>query len=279
MEDTAQTEVLVSPEDLASHYDQPGYASAWDAVEDYQRVLEYTADSPNKGSAAIANALELPRGRIQSWTSGSRPTVVRAIQIAEENDWIPLTDTDKQLQIWTGLIAWICSKGSIAQSNYTPMFGVSDDSDIDRISNFLERLGLEYDIYHQESSGRAQEVRVAEHRSIVGRVLVQLGAPRGPRKKTYQIPQYIQDGSDELQRLFASVYLDNAADYWEWRDGYIIKQPEYPDTYRHSLADLFREVSPSDDDLTTVDVNEDSIFVSVAIVDDIQEQVPELGTE
>lgn len=70
---------------LADTY-RGGYApDPWERVTEYQRVLEYTAEHPNKGSSAVASALELPRGRIRPWMDGARPDPVCAIQTAEEH--------------------------------------------------------------------------------------------------------------------------------------------------------------------------------------------------
>jgi len=93
-----------------------GYApDPWERVTEYQRVLEYTAKHPNKGSTAVATALELPRGRIRPWMDGARPDPVRAIQTAEAHGWL---DLDHGAAPFTGLntlVARIFSAGAIAR--------------------------------------------------------------------------------------------------------------------------------------------------------------------
>ena len=50
---------------LARTYDHPSYEDPWGVIEDYKRVQEYHAEHPDVGSHAVAQALDLPRGRIR----------------------------------------------------------------------------------------------------------------------------------------------------------------------------------------------------------------------
>lgn len=265
---------LVTAEDLASYYSQPGYAEAWDALEDYNKVLRYTGQHPNKGSAAVSSALELPRGRVQSWMSGSRPTVVRAIQVAERKDWIPLETDDAELLDWTALVAWIHAQGSISTGEYLPMFGVSTDTEIDYLTRIFEKLDMKPDIYHADTTDRATEVRISEHRIIVGRILVELGAPLGTRETHRSVPMYLEDGRLAVQSVFLAIYLITVAEHWEWREGYVIHQEEYPDSYRESLATLFEAVIPESVNRDIIEVNEDSIFVAEEAANAVFDSVP-----
>ncbi len=67
----------LSPKSLARTYDVQNRSDGWEAVEDYQRYLEVSAQNPDSGSSALSSKLEMPRGRIRSWENGSKPDPVR----------------------------------------------------------------------------------------------------------------------------------------------------------------------------------------------------------
>lgn len=265
---------LVSLKDLARTYTTKSYPDPWQAVEDYQRVLEYTAENPQKGSSAVSSALELPRGRVHPWMNGSRPAPVRAVQVAESQDWLPLTTEEDDAVWFTELVTWIFSRGSITEADYSPSFVCSSEGEQSRLGTVFNNLGITYDIYREMESGRSTEARISEYRSIVGRILTELGAPRGSPNTVTQIPSYLHDDPLTLQYVFATTYMMNASKYWEWRDGYIIRQDEYTDAYRNSLAKLFRRLSDKAA-AHDIEVNPDSIFLPAAVVEEIRDSALE----
>ena len=140
---------LVSLTDLARTYTTKSYPDPWQAVEDYQRVLEYIAENPQKGSSAVSSALELPRGRVHPWMNGSRPAPVRAVQIAEGQEWLPLTTEEDDAVWFTELVAWIFSRGSITEADYSPSFVCSSESEQSRLGTVFDKLDIAYDIYRE----------------------------------------------------------------------------------------------------------------------------------
>jgi len=261
--------VLVEPQDLARTYNSQSYEDAWEAVEDYQRVLEYTGRHRNKGSSAVASALNLPRGRVHPWMNGSRPAPVRAIQVAEENEWIPLATDDEDFPAFNQLVAWIFSRGSISADEYSPMFVCPTDDEQARLTALLDRIDVPFTLYRTDDTDRATEARLTEHRTIIGRILSELGAPLGPRKQTTQLPEYLKTGSRTVQFAFARTYLANVAQYWDWRNGYVIRHDAATETYLEELASFFTEISeiPSK---TAIEANPDSVFLPEAVVEEIR---------
>lgn len=283
--------VLVTPPELVRTYNSHSYDDAWDAVEDYQRVLEYTGRHPNKGSSAVASALDLPRGRVHPWMNGSRPAQVRAIQIAEEHDWLPLQTTDELFPTFNRLVAWVYSRGSITEAEYTPTFICHEESERERLADLFETLGVTYTIYREETTAKATEAHLSEHSTIIGRLLVLLGAPLGPRTHATTLPDYLTspepatpatDTPDprEHARTFAETYLANTARYWSWNDGFVVRHEDRSPDYLHSLATVLAYASDSD----CIDVHSDSLFLPTPLVDDlcpqlVNEQQSENGNE
>ena len=67
--------MVLDERDIARTYNTPAYEDPYAAVMDYEAVMRYAADHPNEGSAAIANTLDIPRGRSGR---GSRPKAVKS---------------------------------------------------------------------------------------------------------------------------------------------------------------------------------------------------------
>lgn len=266
--------VLVTPPDLARTYNAQSYEDPWDTVEDYQRVLEYTGKHPQKGSSAVGSALDLPRGRVHPWMNGSRPAPVRAIQIAEARGWLPLTDEGPIFQAFNRLAAWILSRGAIA-NDYSPSFVCPTEAEQARLDPLLETLGAPYTIYREDSTARATEARLTEHRTIIGRLLAELGVPVGPRAETTHLPAYLDSASIPAQQAFADTYLRNTARYWAWREGYVIRHEDATGDYLQALSVLFEQAYDGPDG-HPIEVNDDSLFVPASVVEAIQASAPAL---
>ncbi|TYL38164.1 hypothetical protein CV102_13240 [Natronococcus pandeyae] len=75
----------IRAEALARTDDGGPYADPWDAVQDYRAATRYATKHPNKGSYALSQALDLPRGRLRGWIDdGSAPDAARAVETALE---------------------------------------------------------------------------------------------------------------------------------------------------------------------------------------------------
>ncbi|MBX0297868.1 hypothetical protein [Haloarcula nitratireducens] len=210
MNDPTDKDALI--ESFAGTYNSSSTASSWELVQQYQRVLEYTSKNPNKGSSAVASALNLPRSRIRSWVDGDgRPDAVRGIQRAESHGLLDLSWEGQTLRSLTTLVAWIFSGGSINEV-YVPSFALSG-GDRDIVESALEDLGAGWTEFNAGESDRVTELRPTEDASVLGRLLLTLGAPLGAknRETDLQLPRYLHDAPEELRLLFARTYIGNRA--------------------------------------------------------------------
>lgn len=195
---------------LSETYTGGRYTDPWESVEEYFDVLEYTARFPNKGSAAVANALELPRSRIRPWMDdGSRPDPVRAVQVAEEREWL---DLDWESTPFTGLnvlVAWIFSSGSLGEHYYTPQFHVTDETLLVLETALDAANAPPHTIERVDDDRRGMEVHITEHRTIFGRFLHILGAPVGPKNQQthIELPPYLANAPEAARLQFARTYV------------------------------------------------------------------------
>lgn len=161
------------------------YGTASEALESpelvaqYERVREYAADHPDKGSAAVATALELPRWRIRSWVDGDgRPDAVRGLERLQARGWINFDWDTPRCQALAALVAWVVAGGSIEQRSWAPAISVAPGTlgDLQRIGDIL---GIDW---RDRGTGHVREatewVPDADG-SVLGRLLAVVGAPVG----------------------------------------------------------------------------------------------------
>ena len=250
----------IHPAALARTYDARSYADTWDAVRDYHAVLDYHARHPDRGSTAVASALDLPRGRVRSWLEGSVPDPVRGIQRASEHGWI---DPDLDSGTFRGLnalVAWVFSGGSIDSQWYVPRFSVDREANRELIDRAFETLGVEYDFIRSTSAHRATEYRPVEDAAVLGRVLTVLGAPTGTKndRSSIELPAYLEGATDLVRREFIQVYLLNRGQRPAGK-GTVTFREDRPPVYLASLAEL---IGATTGERTTV--SEKNVIVSTA---------------
>lgn len=189
-----------------------GDRDGWERVEEYQRVLEFTGEHPNKGSAAVASAVELPRGRIRPWIDDdARPDPVRGVQIAEEHGWLDLEWTEPPFTGLNVLVAWIFSGGSIEAEWFVPLFALDDSGADERLERAFQAIGLEYELLREDATNRATEARPTEAASVLGRLLHALGAPVGAKNRdtALTLPDYLEDSPYPVRLPFGRTYVQN----------------------------------------------------------------------
>lgn len=197
--------------ELADTYRGGRQVDPWERVEDYRLYLDYAAEHPNRGSSAAASALELPRGRVRAWMNGSKPDPVRAVEIAERNDWL---DLDWENEVFAGLnilLAWIFSGGSIDRKRFVPMIAVAPDVRL-CAERALRVVGAEQiAVNRADEKNRATELKPKQHASVLGRYLTVLGAPTGEKseRRSLSLPAYLDHAPWKVRRDFARVYVRN----------------------------------------------------------------------
>ncbi|WP_137289908.1 hypothetical protein [Natronorubrum halophilum] len=236
---------LIAERDLARTYDGGAYSDPWTAVFDYQAVLRYASQHPNKGSHAIATALEIPRSRIRPWLdSGSKPDPVRGIETARNYGWLDAAYLDPEFQALNTLVANVFSEGSIGSSRFQTSFALNHRDHRSHVIDALEGSGLEYEFHHEDDNGRATEVRPTDDSSVLGRTLAVLGAPIGSKAAREDVtpPWSLEDTSFETRELFVLSYLANRAIHHRDKETVHI-QENRPKANRDELAGLIEDVA------------------------------------
>jgi len=226
---------------FAHTYNTPSYADPTEAVADFNRYQrEWSASE--FGSHAISTRMELPRERIREWEKGSKPDVVRGIETAREHAWLECDIDSSEFAALNRLVAGVYSGGSIAEANFVPSFSVPDSMVEDQLRADLELLGAGCRLV-MSNSGNVEEFRPERDSSVLGRVLVALGAPQGQKAQTVDaLPAYLESASDGIRHSFVRVYVSNRGVHIEDK-GLIQIMEQRPARYLDALAELIRSVT------------------------------------
>ncbi|QCW05221.1 hypothetical protein [Natrinema pallidum] len=238
----SDSESPVSADALARTYSPPSYSDPVDVVKDYGRTMDYASRHPNKGSSAIASALELPRGRIRPWLDGAKPDAVRGIETARDYGWLEAEYGDPEFTAHNTLVANVFSAGSISEQYYRPSFALNHRGEDSHVLDALELAGCEYRIV-ADRRDRADEARPTEDASVLGRVLAALGAPVGPKAdQQLALPTYLTDAPDDVRETFVYSYLENRAIEHDDKATLTVREARNR-TYLESLAALIDDVA------------------------------------
>jgi hypothetical protein len=216
--------------------------------EQFERVQAFRAHDSDAGPATITDHFDIPEGRVYSWLyQDSKPTGYEALETATEYGWINLDWAGDPFQAINELVAWIFSGGSV-DSSYTPVFNV-DESSIDTCMTALDRAGVaDYseDTTTVDGSRGSIVVRVHNPQTVLGRLLVALGAPQGAKAaQEYGLPCYLDFAPEAVRRRFAATYLLNRGVRKAER-GRIVIREERSDAYLEALAGFFRSLTSAD---------------------------------
>jgi len=228
---------------LAATYNTPGYADPMDAVADFNEYQRQWA-STQLGSSAISTRMELPRGRLRSWEDGAKPDVVRGIETARGHEWLEQPVDGEQFAALNRLVAGVYSGDSISTDTYEPSFSAPDQIVEEQLRVDLETLGAGCRRV-LSNSGNVEELRAESDTTVLGRVLVALGAPQGPKAQTAtELPSYLYGSEvpEGLRREFVRVYVSNRATVVRDRDFLQIHE-ERPKRYLDAVAKLVEDVT------------------------------------
>lgn len=235
--------------ELARTYKPPGYNDPWNAIQDYERVIAYSADHPNKGSQAVSSAINLPRSRIRPWLEDdSRPDCYRGLQTAINNGWIIADWSHDNAKALNCLAAWLLSSGSI-DNRWVPKFVTDDDQDeINALQRYARAIDTALELTRRDDASRPMEWEPTSDAAVLGRVLHTWTGVRGYKtSELVRFPQYLQFSPHHIVKHFVRIYIRQRGVHRTDNGEFIQIAVERTDAFRESLAAcLERVVSDTD---------------------------------
>lgn len=263
---------LVPPESLARTYNPPGYADPWDAVTDYRTAMRYATRNPDHGATAISRRYDLPRTTVRDWLDGARPDCVRAIDAADDHDWLDLEPDSRRFRGLNALVVWVFAGGSIVEQTKVPYFTAPDHPAELLLKRAAGWAGTQLETTRVGEDGRPPEYRPVEDASVLGRVLMILGAPVGEKNpdSAVVLPAYLEDAPTQVRREFCQIYLWGRGQRKD--DSHLLRFWEARSTgYLESLASFFQTVTGE-----PVSVSESNVTLSVAATREVESWDPPL---
>jgi hypothetical protein len=242
------TDTAAAKRALVRTYNPPAYADPWDCVEDFERVQQEAAKHPNKGSAALASVVDLPRGRIRPWMEGARPDCYRGLQVALEHDWLLESWDSDTARALNELAAWVCASGSI-DSNFAAYF-VVEPALVDRFQQVAADANLSVR-RTRDDPDRPPEWTPTEHQTVFGRVLHTWTGVQGDKSAlATQFPRYPQFAPDDIAAVFAATYVRLRASETDRYDGPAVTlQEDRSKRYYRNLRSLLERVVEDPDEI------------------------------
>lgn len=228
-------------EALARTYNHPSYEDPYEAVQDYNRVIEAAAKHPNKGSTALSGIVELPRSRIRGWVDGDgMPDAARGVMLAQRHGWV---DPDPEMtEALAALAGHLLGGGSIAKQNYVPSVSVGRRVPVDDIEAVFRDVGVRPTRRHENIESRATEVLPATHGSVLGRTLAAWGCPVGGRATVETLPVIVDHAGKDGHLAFLDAYVRHrAVDYSNKATSRLHGQQ--PAAFHQAIADLIQRVT------------------------------------
>jgi hypothetical protein len=226
-------------------YESQQYADPWDAIEQYETVLDAVGKHPERKSAAISSIVDLPRERIRPWVDGDgMPDQYRGLQTLQDRGWLPEDWDDDTMGGLNALVAAIFAGGSIRSDSYSVRFTVSDADE----RAIVEGAGRLLDVRLDEVASDPIELRPVGDNAVLGRLLAALGAPIGDKnpESVESLPAYLGSAPLPLRRDFARIYVQFRATETP-REGMIQLQEQRSEAFYETLVGLLRDVTiPSD---------------------------------
>lgn len=228
---------------LACTYNHPSYEDPYDAVRDYRRVQRAAANHPDKGSSALSNIVELPRGRIRGWIdddADSMPDAARAINVARNKGW--LDPTDDTAVALASLVGHLLGGGSITKRNYVPSISEGWRVSTSEIKRAFRQVGVQSELRHEDPGSRATEVVPAECGSILGRTLAAWRCPVGGRSEIQSLPELLDHLDNSALEAFIKAYVLHRAVNYEGKATTRL-HGDQPEGFHREIAELIEDVT------------------------------------
>lgn len=267
---------LVSAHRFVRTYSNHVYDDPWEAVEEYRQVQTIASGSDSPGARAIADELDLPRGRVYPWLNGSRPDCVRGLETARDRGWIDVSTDSDAFRGLNVLVAWVFAGGSISKDTYAPYFVANDENDEAILKAAADLANVELESTRPADGPRAVEFRPKQDGSVLGRALSVLQAPVGDKNTAgdLTLPDYLAQVDEAAGREFVQTYVHNRGQPSEDGRHSLRFRDRRSERYLKAVARLVRGLTGE-----PVTVREGDVTLSVPAARELENWDPLLGVE
>lgn len=233
---------LVTPRRLAETYSY--YPDPWAVIEEYYEVLDYHART-KAGRERIATRFEVPASRVRGWIDDenpSKPDPLRAVEVAEANGWVPLSEASDAFPAINRFVAELYARGVLAEETYQPVLIAPSDADVERAEELFGAVGLKTTVAH-DGICHSREVRPTANGCVFGRVLACLGVSPG-HDPSPELPTYLEGATEATRATFLDGLLDSRGIDWGWADRHALVFDHRDGAFLDALAAFVERFGP-----------------------------------
>lgn len=241
-----EVQAVLTEREFVATYNLKQYDYSWQPIEQYQDVQQYHERYPEKGSTAVSNALELPRGRVHGWLEGGKPDQVKGLEFGRKHGWFGQGWNSDVGRAFNILVAAAFAGGTIGDRDLTPRFTLGKGYE-NEIVAAIERLTGESKVVEDSRYPGTQEVIPVSGQMPLGRALVALGAPRGAKNSDSEmaLPSYLDRGPEQIRENFIRLYIQFRA-VNRPNNTYLVIREERPDSYIDELTGFLNRELPGE---------------------------------
>ncbi len=252
---------------LANTYDPPS-RSGWEAIELWQ---EASSKPDNWGSARVAAAINrdsstefegISRSAVRAWVdNGGMPDAARGVETARDLGWDAGGWTDT-IEALATLVIGIYAFGSITKRHFVPSWSPDDEESRSDIEDALVWAGVGYQHVERDDPSQGDEIKPAQHASVLGRALVVAGAPVGGKNadSVHGLPAWVEDAPRVVQMQLAVLFVRGRGVKQAGKGTRQIQTDRGP-RYFEDVAGLIERVTGE-----TVTASEDGVTISADAV-------------
>lgn len=197
----SNAETLLTEKDLARTYEN-GTEDPVTTLEQYREATQLH-NRPDTSYAEIARTIGRSASTVRFWLSkGMTPDVVKAINVAEDRNWLPLRSDDRVFKALNPLVAWVFAGGAINATSFDPTFSADRQVHWPVAAALFDMVNIRLRIVGES------EIHLRDGGTVLGRILYALGAPRGEKaNQELSLPDYLDTVGPHHRAAFARMYL------------------------------------------------------------------------
>lgn len=254
--------VLLSEDGLLDTYDEE--RTPHQTVEQYRRANELRKGDPERSRASIAREVGRPPSTLRRWlVDGAKPSEIKAIETAEQYNWLPLHSDDRIFDAINQLTAWVYGGGWINPDTFQPSITVNHRLHFAIARHVIDPLGNDWRSIRDDTT-KTQELRPRDGGAVLGRLLHAIGAPIGRKSdQTLTLPSYLNRVDAYHRQQFARMYLVHRGAPANTEGVGLTIQETRSKEYFYTLQALFEDVT---EEPITLNDSIPKLFISTAAV-------------
>lgn len=204
---------IVQPAAFVETYDPPTDVDSWTFTHRFREARAMVDSHEDVSLSHISAQVDLPASSLAKWFFDDEemaPSLIEDLETAKKMGWIAMSPHSTVFRGFNVLVGSVFALGTIDATTYEPRFAVRSPRDIDRVAWAITHIGVKYRMARDSEHERARALIPRKYGTIIGRVLVTMGAPTNDDDVAEGgLPSYLFRVSKEHQLAFAKTFVES----------------------------------------------------------------------